>query len=106
MLQTFLVLLQKPHFDSKHNSNFLHILPLYIIYDWIVTIMGDIKHEHSTRSMLYSLKKKLSFYTPTLSLPLMAPSPQQLLSSVPEVAVVENSLIDFFSNLAKVKITI
>ena len=50
--------------------------------------------------------QKLSFYIPTLCLPLMAPSPQQLLSSVSDVAIVENSLIDFFSNLAKVKTTI
>ena len=32
---------------------------------------------------------KLLYYIPTLYLPITAPPPQQLLSSVPEVAVVE-----------------
>ena len=49
--------------------------------------MGDSKHELSTINMLYSLKKKWSYYTRYLSI--TATSPQRLLSSVPKVTVVE-----------------
>ena len=50
MLRTFLVFCLY-HFDSKHNSSFLQILSLYIIEDWIITIMGDSKHELGTVKM-------------------------------------------------------
>jgi len=56
---------------------FVRILSLYIIYDWIIIIMGDSKHELSTINILHPYGS------------ITATSPQQLLSSVPKVAVVE-----------------
>ena len=43
---------------------FVYFICIYVIYVWI-TIMGYIKHERITLNMLYSLKKYLSFNTPT-----------------------------------------
>ena len=59
MLLTFLVLhiLMLKHLIQNMIQAFVHILSLYIIYDWIIIIMGDSKHELSTINMLYSLKK-------------------------------------------------
>ena len=73
-------------------------LSLYIIYDCIITIIGDSKYKFSTMKMNY-LKKKIVLLQPYL--PITATSPQRLLSSVPKVAVVErfDCLKDTLPNL-------
>ena len=73
-------------------------LSLSIIYDWIITLIGDSKHKFSTINMLYSLKKIVILHP---YLPITATSPQRPLSSVPKVAVVErfDCLKDTLPNL-------
>ena len=75
-------------FDSKHNSShFLHFISTYYFgYDWIITIMKDSKHVLSTIN-----NKRVVPPTPhpPPSPALTATSPQQPLSPVPKVVVVE-----------------
>ena len=77
-------------------------LSLSIIYDWIITLIGDSKHKVSTINM-YSLEKKKKKKNVILHpyLPITATSPQRSLSSVPKVAVVErfDCLKDTLPNL-------
>ena len=75
-------------------------LSLSIIYDWIITIIGDSKHKFSTINM-YSLKKKNKTVILHPYLSITTTSPQRPLSSVPKVAVVErfDCLKDTLPNL-------
>ena len=85
MLRTFFRFVTLTDFDSKHNaSHFLHFISTYYFgYDWIITIMKDSKHVLSTIN-----NKRVVL--PTSRPPaLTATSPQQPLSPVPKVVVVE-----------------
>ena len=78
-----------PRFLARVNwfLSLLCILSLYIIYDWITTIMEHSKHElKSRKNILYSLKKIVIEHP---YLPITTNSPQRPLSSVSKVTVVE-----------------